>query len=430
MHQKLLKAGSCSHLPLAPKPHKTLSKASLKLDVITINAEEIKNVPNPPSHRHTRSYGRVLPTLVSKLKQTPENRSSPALTPSKALLENHEKLSRYEHSEVTQYKEIFYLGCGQKNTQSFMDSQGFYKVVIGDHLAYRYEILSTLGQGSFGTVVKCKDHKFDTICAVKIIKKSVHTYKSGLEEIEVLNKLRSDIYNESTCIVNKLEDFSFRGHLCIVFELLTSDLYNFLKSNHFQGISANLSRRITTQVLIALKHSHSLKIIHCDVKPENIVFRSENKSGIKVIDFGSTCTSESKVFEYVQSRFYRAPEVILNAGYDEKIDIWSLGCVVVEMASGWPLFPGEHEEEMIELMKGVLGNIPEFLVKRSKRTNKWKQENLKNTGEGEGIQGVLDGFDPEMIDFVKNCLDWDPRTRFSADQALMHPWIKRSKTSI
>ena len=86
------------------------------------------------------------------------------------------------------------------------------------------------------------------------------------------------------------------------------------------------------------------KIVHCDLKPENILLKEPNKSGIKVIDFGSSCFENEKIYTYIQSRFYRAPEIILEIEYSVGIDMWSLGCIAAELHSGYPLFPGDQRQ--------------------------------------------------------------------------------------
>ena len=95
------------------------------------------------------------------------------------------------------------------------------------------------------------------------------------------------------------------------------------------------------------------------MKPENILLRSPDKSGIKIIDFGSSCFKNERIYTYIQSRFYRAPEVILRLPYSEKVDMWSFGCILVELYTGEPLFPGNNEQEQLEyIMK-----YAEFLIK-------------------------------------------------------------------
>ena len=115
-----------------------------------------------------------------------------------------------------------------------------------------------------------------------------------------------------------------------------------LKDNGYYGISLDLIRRMALQILNALYFLHQNKIIHADLKPENILLKERNKSGIKVIDFGSSCFEGNTIYTYIQSRYYRAPEVILGMPYDTKIDIWSFGCIIAELHLGYPLFSGDN----------------------------------------------------------------------------------------
>ena len=111
------------------------------------------------------------------------------------------------------------------------------------------------------------------------------------------------------------ESFYFRNHLCIAMELLSINLYELIKANSFAGFSTRLIRRFTTQMLASLILMRKHRVVHCDLKPENILLRHPRKSAIKVIDFGSSCFEHEKVYTYIQSRFYRSPEVILGMNY-------------------------------------------------------------------------------------------------------------------
>jgi len=142
----------------------------------------------------------------------------------------------------------------------------------------------------------------------------------------------------------------FRQHLIISFELFSINLYEFIKSNNFQGFSLSLIRRFAIQILQALKYLREQDIIHCDLKPENILLKSPEKSGIKIIDFGSSCFSDERIYTYIQSRFYRAPEIILVIPYTTAIDMWSFGCILTELCTGIPIFPGESEHEQLSLI--------------------------------------------------------------------------------
>lgn len=124
--------------------------------------------------------------------------------------------------------------------------------------------------------------------------------------------------------------------------LLTKRAYlvtgrTFKHSSHFQwwfNIQFSFIQAIARQCLEALEYLHQLGIIHCDLKPENILIKSYSRCEIKVIDLGSSCFLTDNLCLYVQSRSYRAPEVILGLSYDQRIDLWSLGCILAELYSG------------------------------------------------------------------------------------------------
>jgi dual specificity tyrosine-phosphorylation-regulated kinase 2/3/4 len=104
-------------------------------------------------------------------------------------------------------------------------------------------------------------------------------------------------------------------------------------------------RKFAIQLIVSLIYMREHKVIHCDLKPENILLKHADKSGIKVIDFGSSCFDNERIYTYIQSRFYRAPEIILGIPYTMSIDMWSFGCILYEMYTGYPLFAGENEQE-------------------------------------------------------------------------------------
>ena len=110
----------------------------------------------------------------------------------------------------------------------------------------------------------------------------------------------------------------WRNHLCLVFELLSYNLYDLLRNTNFRGVSLNLTRKFAQQIATALLFLSwpELKIIHCDLKPENILLCNPKRSAIKLVDFGSSCQLGQRIYQYIQSRFYRSPEVLLGIPYD------------------------------------------------------------------------------------------------------------------
>ena len=355
---------------------------------------------------------------------------------SQALVLFKDMLTEYEKQEIVNYEQVYYFGPRIKKIRDdFCDTHGVYRAVIGDHLGYRYEIIELLGKGTFGHVYKCFDHKRESLVAVKILRKNPKIRKQGENEIKNLEILNKEDHDDNKCLVKMLQCFEFRGHLCISFELLSTNLYQFLKKSHFHGVNLSLIRRIALQVLIALRHLHSLGLVHSDLKLENILLKSECKTSIKVIDFGSTTNHVNPLYSYLQSRYYRAPEVILGCGYDNKIDIWSLGCILVELFTGRPLFPGDNEADQLIRIMAAKGEPPRGMLEKSiRRTLFFNQDftpilrkNKKGVlmlPEVREIVKTSNSDENEFRDFIKKTLEWDVKERISADDALKHPWIK------
>lgn len=352
---------------------------------------------------------------------------STPLAPLKVLLEHYNKLSEYEYKEILGYSEIYFFGKTKKVfSEPFCDSELYYKSEEGDHLAYRYEIVKALGEGNFGLVLECRDHKTNTQVAIKVHRKGKKFEKVAEDEVSVLDSLGT---HEG--IVSKLSQFQFRGHSCIVYELLSTDLYNFLSNSNFCGLNMGLIRRIAIQLVIGLKHIHSTGFIHCDLKPENVLFKAFNKSIVKIADFGLACHQDAVVYSYIQSRFYRAPEVILEAGYSNKIDIWSLGCILFELYNGTPLFSGFDETDQLHRIIETLGKVPTNLLILSKRKEKigmrYSVNGMKIVPRSRPLCSLVDSAEAEFLDFLQECLEIDPQKRLSSESALLHPWIQGSK---
>lgn len=146
-----------------------------------------------------------------------------------------------------------------------------------------------------------------------MIRNEKRFYRQAIEEIRILDHLRKQDKDNRSNIVHMIEYFEFRNHMCFTFELLSINLYELTKGNRFQGLSLSLVRKFAHAILMCLDLLSKNQLIHCDLKPENILLKHPGRSGIKVIDFGSSCYEHQRIFTYIQSRFYRAPEVLLGA---------------------------------------------------------------------------------------------------------------------
>lgn len=177
----------------------------------------------------------------------------------------------------------------------------------------------------------------------------------------------------------------YRNHQCLVFEMLSLNLYELLKNTQFGGVSLNLIRKFGKQVLKALEFlaQSDVDIIHCDLKPENILLRHPKKSGVKVIDFGSSCRSNKRMYSYIQSRFYRSPEVMLGLPYSVAIDMWSLGCILAEMHTGEPLFSGSDQFDQMQKIVKLLGMVPTPMLEKSSDSVRLQFFEEKKVASGE-----------------------------------------------
>jgi hypothetical protein len=274
---------------------------------------------------------------AQQLNSTNMRRTAAVMTPETAMKNYMQKLTTFEHHEIFNYPEIYFMGqnakklhgiIGGPNNNGYDDENGSYKPVQHDHILYRFEVLKILGKGSFGQVLKCYDHKLGTHIALKIVRNEKRFHRQAQEEIRILEHLRKQDKENTMNVIHMYESFSFRNHICITFELLSMNLYELIKKNKFAGFSLQLVRKFTHSILQCLDSLNKNKIIHCDLKPENILLKQQGRSGIKVIDYGSSCYEHQRIYTYIQSRFYRAPEVILGAKYGMPIDMWSLGMLI------------------------------------------------------------------------------------------------------
>lgn len=337
----------------------------------------------------------------------------------------------------------------------------------------RYLILDVLGQGTFGQVVKCQNLKTQEVVAVKVVKNRVAYFNQSMMEVSVLDLLNKQMDKNDDHHLLRLKDtFIHRQHLCLVFELLSVNLYELIKQNQFRGLSTTLVRVFAQQLLNGLALLGKAKLIHCDLKPENILLKNLESPIIKIIDFGSACDERQTVYTYIQSRFYRSPEVLLGLPYSAAIDMWSLGCIVVELFLGLPLFPGSSEYNQVSRITEMLGLPPTWMLEMGKqsggffekvhddfgrrtyrlksmeqysRENGTKEQPSKKYFSATTLPDIIKNYpmprknmkpaeiEREManrtafIDFAQGLLNLNPLERWTPNQAKLHPFITQTK---
>ena len=261
----------------------------------------------------------------SNSKEALLSNNSPQLLSAKYL----NVLTKYEQEEMLDYNDIYFAGNNKNKIQynhkeknnGFDYDNGNYKLVQGDHLGYRFEIKNFIGKGSFGSVCECFDHKKSEFVAIKILKnKKIYHYQGGIE-LSLLKAIKDNDPEDKNNLIKIKFYFIFRNHICIVFPLLGMSIYSYLSKIKTEGIPMRQIRNYSEQIIKSLITLESLSIIHCDIKPENLLFTNNSFTQLKLIDFGSSCLSYERMHTYIQSRYYRAPEILLGLEYNHDIDM-------------------------------------------------------------------------------------------------------------
>ncbi|CAD8068490.1 unnamed protein product [Paramecium sonneborni] len=338
-------------------------------------------------------------------------------------------LSKSETSELTGLKQVYYYKPSKISSEG---PNGDYLANTKDHIRYQYEIIKQIGQGSFGQVYEVLDHKTKNIFALKIIRNSDNLKKQAQVETKILLTIQEKDPMNIQAIVKLQDHFIFRGHQCLVFEKLDCTLFDMLKQQLFRGFDYETLKKITYQIVKGLNFLRQCNIVHCDLKPENIMISDIQQKVVKIVDFGTGCFEGDQFFTYIQSRYYRAPEVFFGLNYAYEIDMWSLACVIAELHTGKPLFPGENEIEQFHLIMEVIGSPkPEFALKCPRKKIffdelGYPKKTIKQYRKPKSINlnELLKTTEEDLVDFIQKCLVWESELRMKPNEAIQHPWIK------
>ncbi len=290
----------------------------------------------------------------------------------------------------------------------------------------RYKLKHTLGHGAYGQVVSALDTQTGRKVAIKRVDRLLDDKtdaKRILREVKILRHLRkhANIVRLVDYFLEPKKDFN---EVYIVFELMQTDLRkivlskNVLEKVHYQFI--------TYQLLCGLKYMHSAQVWHRDLKPANLLLNAN--STLKICDFGLSrgVDENAIVTDYVVTRWYRAPEVMVCDAYDEKIDIWAVGCILAELHGRKPAFRGSDSRDQVSEYLKVLGKPKkgdlDFI------TNEHAKKFVENFGNKLEEESKLPKMYPNMsadaMDLLQKMLQFNPKKRISVDEALEHPFYK------
>ncbi|KAM9418039.1 serine/threonine-protein kinase MAK-like isoform 3-T3 [Salvelinus alpinus] len=284
----------------------------------------------------------------------------------------------------------------------------------------RYTQLKQLGDGTYGSVLMGKSNESGELVAIKRMKRKFYSWEEcmNLREVKSLKKL-----NHAN-VVKLKEVIRENDHLYFVFEYMKENLYQLMKDRENKMFTENEIRNIMFQVLSGMAFVHKHGFFHRDMKPENLLCMGPEL--VKIADFGLAREIRSRppYTDYVSTRWYRAPEVLLRSSiYSSPIDMWAVGCIMAELYTLRPLFPGNSEVDEIFKICQVLGT-----VKKSDWPEGYQLASAMNFRFPQCVPTHLKTLIPnastEAIALMKDLLMWDPKKRPTAVQALRYPYFQ------
>ncbi|XP_012663582.1 cyclin-dependent kinase-like 3 isoform X2 [Otolemur garnettii] len=285
-----------------------------------------------------------------------------------------------------------------------------------------YETLGKVGEGSYGTVMKCKHKETGQIVAIKIFyekpEKSVN--KIATREIKFLKQFRHEN------LVNLIEVFRQKKKIHLVFEFIDHTVLDELQ-HYCHGLESKRLRKYLFQILRAIDYLHGNNIIHRDIKPENILV---SQSGItKLCDFGfaRTLAAPGDIYtDYVATRWYRAPELVLkDTSYGKPVDIWALGCMIIEMATGNPYLPSSSDLDLLHKIVLKVGNLTPHLQNIFSTSPIFAGVVLPQVQHLKNARKKYPKLNGLLADIVHACLQIDPAERISSTDLLNHEYFTR-----
>ncbi|KRX98220.1 Dual specificity protein kinase CLK2 [Trichinella pseudospiralis] len=336
------------------------------------------------------------------------------------------------------------------------DKHGHLIYNIGDIIQSRYEVIKTLGEGTFGRVVQVRDHENEQSepLALKIIK-NVDKYREAAKlEVNVLKKLMEKDPAGNFLCIHLVHHFNYFGHMCLVFPMMGLSVFDFLKTNNYYPYPMHQVRHIAYQLCYAVNFMHQNHLTHTDLKPENLLFvhpeydikidMKRNKeyriirdTSVRVIDFGSATFDHEHHSTIVSTRHYRAPEVILELGWSHPCDVWSIGCIIFELLLGTTLFQTHENLEHLAMMERILGPLPYRMCRKTK-TRYFYHGRLDWDIRHPSGRYVRDNCKPlsryllagdveheEIFDIVSCMLEYEPSQRIKLADSLDHRFFHR-----
>lgn len=266
----------------------------------------------------------------------------------------------------------------EKLLENWDDPEGYYKIINNELVnGGRHRMIKTLGRGVFANVAQAEEISADNgeqrgrLVAIKMVRRNELMRKASQKEMDFLQKVNEADPQDKRHIIRLLGSFDHKGHLCIIFEHMSKNLRDLLKEEtNGHGLALPAVRTYARQMFLGLQHLQNCQVIHLDLKPDNVLVSADKKI-VKLADFGTAVDKRDVIerTEYLVSRFYRAPEIILGMDIGHAVDMWAVGCTVYELWTGKILFTGRSNNQMIKAFMDCLGWPTEKLLKKGLLNN-------------------------------------------------------------
>ncbi|ODQ65062.1 negative regulator of the PHO system [Nadsonia fulvescens var. elongata DSM 6958] len=284
----------------------------------------------------------------------------------------------------------------------------------------QFQQLEKLGEGTYATVYKGRNRSTGQLVALKEINLDSEegTPSTAIREISIMKELKHEN------IVTLYDVIHTENKLNLVFEYMDKDLKKYMDSYGNKGaLDPKEVKWFTYQLLKGVLFCHDNRVLHRDLKPQNLLINS--KGQLKLADFGLARAFGIPVNTFsneVVTLWYRAPDVLLGSRtYSTSIDIWSTGCIMAEMFTGRPLFPGASNEDQLDRIFKLMGTPNERTWANISTLPNYRSN--FNIYEPQDLRLVISQIDPVALDLLVLLLQLRPEDRISASQALKHPWF-------